>query len=334
MSGRKRGEVMAVLKGAAETRKEMFLRFSSDISESLSLIESEGRSVANEKEECKEIFGVIETTDKEIKELEELVARKTGNHYFTDEFNKASLLLGKYEESRKKLTSLYEGLQKTQAEITQEKMKKQDQQRAAAQEKMGTIEGILGRMQYQDPRNPSSKLSAQDFCSKILGKEEVCHPVSEGLEKARQLFAQKKFTEVVEVLGQLDLDIKMMRDTLDKKEIELKEMVQTGIACQNALKESGYSFSTKWIDSGNLSKGIVIEAQDPQKISTQIVNRDGKIELQLQTPEGGCISSVEEIAKSLRVNGFDFLVTHWGSEEGKKKIARSQKANEARKARK
>lgn len=353
MSGMKRADVQMVLSNMAELRRSRFQRalltLTQDLEESRSMrgihqaVEglpaalqqklsamwetvSEAHS-AQLQELAQELESIQSSTDALHRKTERLQARvrsKVGDHFFDAEYQEARQIETQYEQvlsdrieplSRR----LQEARRKAEQRLAREAADAQEQMRVAAAAEIGALRRHMEGARYRHPLRLHEQLTARDFCSGLLGREEDYVAIEQALGQAERALSVGDYEPCQLLTQRATEQWRALIADMDAQEGMLADQVATAAAIRDALKAAGNTVETVFVD-GELRNGIRIRTTkgagpvdftvapgDTERSAGEAARGTTRVDFNVDGLGGDCGEHVEALRQKLGAAGIRFV---------------------------
>lgn len=340
MSGKKKSDVITVLKNADDNRKELFDRKLSEYDRRFAEFHKheqqvEERSISSSVDlnsEIQEINGLkaeLKKTNEGIVQLNQEMTNIADDDAISREewykreldpqYDRAKDLIKTYESIASKIDCVNKSIS-SKTDGLKDMLYKDDQKKLALS-RIDEVKQQISQIIYINPHSKEkmtlgeasryhlkSTASYDSIVSKI---EELVLQVNQGI------------TDINGNLAQLQEEMANLERSLDEKTVDAKETIQTVWAIEDALKDIGYNYKTSMIGE-TIHDGVSIITEEPAELVFSLKNiiehqADGssdevlKVEFNVDNAPGSCSVTAGSLAKRLRSSGIDFQITDWGT---------------------
>jgi len=356
MSGKKRSEVLGVIRNISEMKDEHLGRKLEQCDKLIATIQtlaSEGGEevISNsnnttldpalfrqQQSERQYIDDSLKQLDQKSEKLNQQISSRSGSDYFDDEFSQAESLIQLFDDIEKNyINPLRTNLEKLRQAWKTEIAIYRDKQEKLLAEATSCYEAAKEKLNSLTLNNPLDKnapaMSVSDYCEKILGDRSEFNALSLETEGIKQLNVSGDYEEAIISGGGLKTKLDQWVQEIEQKSEHILMTIHSAHEITSILEELGCKTQVEIID-GHIGNGCRITTAPPNE--TQFTCTPGassddeyappcNIEFNIDrlSNEAGCKYVAKSLQTNMRQRGFAFKVTDFGSETKAKNTAQS-----------
>jgi len=348
MSGRKRGEVEAVLRDAAKAQEALFKRWLDRCDGLLADIDGllgqgagqraveaglplDSGEPAASRSQLGQVRAQLQHLGADMSALErEIQARGDTSHYFTPEYERAVALEAEYRNLLTASVKPLQGRLEAQRQRLQSAQVAWEQkiahERAAARAALAALQEKLQPEPYDHPLDPGRRLDLETFCNEVLRQGEDWSALQQELNHLRRLVDTGQDAAALALHRTLDAHCDALLERVHAEHQALARMGNTALEVRAALSELGYRVGSELLGD-TLAEGLrvhTVNTDHPVHFDVGLQSEDGRehevgdgtarvaLSFNLDGLGADCREQAERLEERLRRQGIGMRITDWG----------------------